>query len=125
MVGRLRLRGCPTPAWLFSGVTEQGVSYGVQELVDGDAGTWSSVPLPAVLASIELQAGLGEPATETWSTYIEWVLSSDDGPWAFCRPWAVRGRAWSTTFGASWLPRIGNGNPLLGRLPSATDGVRQ
>jgi len=80
MVGRLRLRGYPTPTWLFSGVTEQGVSYGVQELVDGDGGSWSAVPLPAVLASIELQACLGEPATETWSTYIEWVLSSDDGP---------------------------------------------
>jgi hypothetical protein len=80
MVGDLRRRGYPTPAWLVSGVTEQGVTYVVQELVDGDAGSWSSIPLREVLAAIELQAGLGEPATETWSTYVEWVLSSDDGP---------------------------------------------
>lgn len=80
MVGDLRRRGYPTPAWLVSGVTEQGLSYVVQELVDGDAGSWSSIPLPAVLTALELQAGLGEPATETWSTYVDWVLSSDDGP---------------------------------------------
>lgn len=80
MVGDLRRRGYPTPAWLVSGVTEQGLSYVVSELVDGDAGSWSSIPLREVLAAIELQAGLGEPATETWSTYVEWVLSSDDGP---------------------------------------------
>ena len=80
MVGRLRRRGYPTPAWRVSGVTEQGLSYVVQELVDGEAGSWSSIPLTEVLAAIELQAGLGQPASETWSTYIEWVLSSDSGP---------------------------------------------
>ena len=80
MVGRLRRRGYPTPAWRVSGVTEQGLSYVVQELVDAEAGSWSSIPLTEVLAAIELQAGLGQPASETWSTYIEWVLSSDSGP---------------------------------------------
>ena len=80
MVGRLRQRGYPTPVWLVSGVTEEGLSYVVQALVDGEAGSWSSIPLTEVLAAIELQSGLGQPASETWSTYIEWVLSSDSGP---------------------------------------------
>lgn len=91
MVGRLRRRGYPTPAWLVSGVTEQGLSYVVQELVDGEAGSWSSIPLPEVLAAIELQAGLGEPASETWSTYIEWVLSSDSGPLGYLRAMGRQG----------------------------------
>ena len=50
------------------------------------------MPLPAVLASIELQAGLGEPAAETWSTYIEWVLSSDDGPLRFLQAMGGQGQ---------------------------------
>jgi hypothetical protein len=92
MVGRLRQRGYPTPVWLVSGVTERGLSYVVQEFVDGEAGSWSSIPLPEVLAAIELQDGLGEPASETWSTYVEWVLSSDDGPVGYLRAMGKRGQ---------------------------------
>jgi hypothetical protein len=92
MVGDLRRRGYPTPAWLVSGVTEKGLSYVVQELVDGDAGSWSSIPLREVLGAIELQAGLGEAATGSWSTYVEWVLSSDDGPLGDLRAMGLSGQ---------------------------------
>ena len=80
-VSALRSRNYPTPAWLASGVTDDGVAYVIQEFATGVPGVWSTVPLNELCAAVELQAGLGRPGgAESWSTYVEGIARDDSGP---------------------------------------------
>lgn len=79
-IARLRGRNYPTPAWLASGVTDAGFAYVVQARVAGSPGTWRTVPLDELMAIVELQAGLGRPSAESWSSYVEWAAFHASGP---------------------------------------------
>ena len=82
-VSNLRRRAYPTPGWLVAGATDAGVGFVIQELGAGLPGTWLTVPLVELCAVIELQAGLGHAATESWSSYVEWLARDPGGPRRF------------------------------------------
>lgn len=80
IVDTLYHRGYPTPAWRHSGVRDGGIAYAITDLAPGHPGTWSTVSVEELVAAVELQAGAAGPHTNSWSHYLAWALSADDGP---------------------------------------------
>jgi aminoglycoside phosphotransferase (APT) family kinase protein len=78
IVGRVRQRGYPTPAWLAVGTTDRGFPYQVQEFVEGS-------PLPMLdesaaeilLEVIDRQAKLDPDPDRNWSEYAKNVVFGD------------------------------------------------
>lgn len=58
VVERLRMRGYPTPRWLFTGQTVDGATYHIQEFVPGELAEYPTVMLAKqVIDLVELNAG--------------------------------------------------------------------
>jgi hypothetical protein len=70
-----RSAGWPTPAWLYWGIGPDGVTYEIQEFVDGHhRKELDEVTLDALLAVNALQADLEPPASNDWSRWVREVV---------------------------------------------------
>jgi Ser/Thr protein kinase RdoA (MazF antagonist) len=80
LVHALVAHGYPTPRWLRTGTTPDGVGYILSEYVDGRTPTWDDMTdelLDGLLAAVELQADIARPGSTTWSEYALSVVDAD------------------------------------------------
>ena len=77
-VAWLRGTGWPTPAWLWSGRTQSGWAYSVQELATGAAHDTIARPwLDVVLPLVDRHAGLAPAGARDWSEYDRLSVFTD------------------------------------------------
>jgi hypothetical protein len=71
VVDHLRSTGYPTPAWLASGVTADGMAWSIQELVDADPFRPLDVPMAQeVVQLVDRHRRLRLPTTYQWNGYV-------------------------------------------------------
>ncbi|WP_020576811.1 aminoglycoside phosphotransferase family protein [Actinopolymorpha alba] len=72
LVDRIRSAGCPTPAWLASGVTADGAAYHIVDFVRGEPmsrSTFTGRMAAQLVEVIESQVGLDPDPVQDWSRY--------------------------------------------------------
>lgn len=75
-VARIRAHGYPTPAWLTSGVSQDGFGYQVHEFVPGRPAGPVTADLAAMLITVlESHADLDPDPDRCWSAYVENVVT--------------------------------------------------
>ncbi len=71
VVDRLRRAGYPTPAWLASGMAEDGIAYHVADFVPGAPSTpLTPAKTRLLLEVLETQAGLDPCPERDWSAHV-------------------------------------------------------
>lgn len=80
IVETLRARGYPTPRWREWGTVRGGLAFVIADLAPGRTATWAVAPVDELITAVEMQADLASPSDESWSSYLIWALTADDGP---------------------------------------------
>jgi hypothetical protein len=95
LVDGIRKAGYPTPAWMLTGETPDGIAYYVQEHVPGEpAARPSAEAVEQMIEILERQAGLGPDPDRNWSTVVSaWVQNDETGTRSFLSEIGPTGRA--------------------------------